>query len=134
MKKLFYIGLCVILTFVCTGCSPQESNNSHPQESPQKPYTDQASGDIPLPDTAKERFDPAGLMTPETFEMNKRCSGQIASPERKLYQSRIKAYRDAVAFTLPELKACSPVQLAYILGSRWNLDLFCKLLSAKRKF
>ena len=61
------------------------------------------------------------------------CSGQIGLQERKIYQSRIKAYRNSVAFSLKELKQYSPSQLAYILGSKWNIDLFCKLLSAKRK-
>lgn len=54
MKKTFFIGLCIVLTFVCVGCSPHRSETTKE------------------PQTAKERFDPAGLMTPETFEMNKR--------------------------------------------------------------
>ena len=58
---------------------------------------------------------------------------QLDSQDRHEYRRRIKDARATIGFTLHEFTAYSPSQIVYILGSKLCMDLFCKLLSARRK-
>lgn len=84
MHRLFLMALFIIFTISFTGCSPYRSDGPHTPGIQPTPQDSQLLDNIPLPETAEERFDPENLMSLDTFEMNKRdvanYSGILTKP------------------------------------------------------